>query len=86
MLDCELRISNQLVRPGIMMNDEIQNAMDLAEALVGVSDARRTRKFRAKMYTVVTNWWYKYRLIDNSEKQQILDCVNSMSYPFNRPR
>jgi hypothetical protein len=84
MLDCKNLIPNQLVKPGIMMNDEIQAAMDLAEAMEDVSDSRRTSKFRRKMYVVVNYWWYKYRLISSKEKRQILECVNQMSYPFER--
>ena len=82
-LSCYLDIENQEVRRGKFMNDEIQEVIDMVTALEDVSDAKRTNKFRRKMYIVVNYWWYKYRLINSREKRQVLECVNSMSYPFN---
>jgi len=84
MLDCYLDIENQMIRKGTFMNDEIQDAINMAEAMEDVSDSKRTRKFRSKMYIVVNYWWYKYKLINSREKREILECVNSMSYPFNQ--
>lgn len=83
-LRCKLRVQNQLIKRGTFMNDEIQDVIHLVNAMVDVSDQRRTNRFRSKMYFVVNNWKYKYRLIDNSEKREILNCINQMSYPFNQ--
>ena len=67
------------------MNDEIEDMMKLVSDMVDVTDQRRTNRFRSKMYFVVNNWKYKYRLINNREKSEILDCINQMSYPFMQP-
>jgi len=83
-LRCYLDTENQMVRRGTWMNDEIQDAIDMVNALEDVSDRKRTNKFRRKMYIVVNYWWYKYRLISSREKREILECINEMSYPFNQ--
>ncbi len=82
-LNCLLDTENQMVKRGTWMNDEIQDVIDLVNAMEDVSDRRRTNRFKSKMYIIVNNWRYKYRLIDNREKRTILACVNSTSYPFN---
>lgn len=82
-LDCYLNIDNMMTRDGTFMNDEIQEVLDLVNAMEDVSDRRRNSKFRYKMYLVVNYWWHKYKLIDSREKRQILNCVYSMEYPFN---
>ena len=82
-LDCYLNVENQMVKRGVWMNDEIQDAIDMVTALEGVSDRKRTNKFKRKMYIVVNYWWYKYKLISSREKREILECINQMSYPFN---
>lgn len=83
LLNCYLDIENMMTRDGTFMNDEIQEVIDLVNAMEDVSDRRRTSRFRYKMYLVVNYWWHKYKLIDSREKRQILNCVYSMSYPFN---
>ena len=84
-LSCKLSIMNQMVKRGTNMNDEIQDIMKLVSDMEDVSDQRRTNRFRSKMYFAVNNWWYKYNLITSVEKNEILNCVNQMSYPFNQP-
>ena len=84
-VNCELRIANQHIKKGTFMNDEIDDVINLINAMEDVSDSRRTNRFRSKMYFIINNWKYKYRLIDNTEKRQLLNCVNQMSYPFNDP-
>ena len=84
-IDCELRFENQMVKPGISMNDEIQDVINIVNEMEDVSDQRRTNRFRSKMYFIVNNWKYKYRLIDNREKREILNCIYQMTYPFNAP-
>ena len=59
--------------------------MKLVADMEDVTDQRKTNRFRSKMYFIVNNWKFKYRLIDNREKREILNCVNQMSYPFNQP-
>ena len=81
-LNCFLDIENQMVKRGTWMNDEIQDVIDMVNAMENVSDQRRTNRFRSKMYFIVNNWKYKYRLIDVREKRAILDCVNNATYPF----
>ena len=84
-LNCELTVLNQQVKRGTFMNDEIQDVIDLVNAMEDVSDQRRTNRFRSKMYFIINNWKSKYRLIDVREKRELLNCVNQMSYPFNDP-
>ena len=84
-VNCRLSIMNQMVKRGTNMNDEMEAIMKLVADMEDVTDQRRTNRFRSKMYFVVNNWWYKYRLITSAEKNQILNCVNQMSYPFNQP-
>ena len=84
-VNCRLSIMNQMVKRGTNMNDEMEAIMKLVADMEDVTDQRRTNRFRSKMYFVVNNWWYKYRLITSAEKNQILNCVNQMSYPFNAP-
>ena len=84
-LNSELKILNKLVKRGIFMNDEMEAIMKLVADMEDVSDQRRTSRFRSKMYFVVNNWWFKYRLITSMEKNQILNAINQMSYPFNAP-
>ena len=83
-LNCELTVLNQQVKRGTFMNDEIQDVIDLVNAMEDVSDQRRTNRFRSKMYFIINNWKSKYRLIDVREKRELLNCVNQMSYPFNQ--
>ena len=67
------------------MNDEMEVIMQLiSEMDDDISDARKTRRFRSKMYFVVNNWWFKYHLITSMEKNQVLNAINQMSYPFNQ--
>ena len=84
-LNCKLGVKNQQIKRGTFMNDEIQDVINLVNSMEDVSDQRRTNRFRSKMYFIVNNWKFKYRLIDNREKREILNCVNQMSYPFNQP-
>ncbi len=81
--NCWPDIENMMVKRGTNMQDEINDVIDLVNAMEDVSDSRRTNRFKSKMYFIVNNWRYKYRLIDNREKRTILDCVNNASYPFN---
>ena len=81
-LSCFLDVENQMVKRGTWMNDEIQDVIDLVNAMENVSDQRRTNRFKSKMYFIVNNWRFKYRLIDVREKRAILDCVNNATYPF----
>ncbi len=81
--NCWPDIANMMVKRGTNMQDEINDVIDLVNAMEDVSDNRRTSRFKSKMYFIVNNWRYKYRLIDNSEKRAILNCVNNASYPFN---
>ncbi len=80
---CWPNIANMMVKRGTNMQDEINDVIALVNAMEDVSDNRRTNRFKSKMYFIVNNWRYKYRLIDNSEKRTILNCVNNASYPFN---
>ena len=80
---CWPDIENMMVKRGTNMQDEIQDVINLVNAMVDVSDSRRTNRFKSKMYFIVNNWKYKYRLIDNREKRRIMDCVANASYPFN---
>ena len=80
---CWPDIENMMVKRGTNMQDEINDVIQLVEDMEDVSDARRTNRFRSKMYFIVNNWKFKYRLIDNREKRAILDCVNNATYPFN---
>ena len=84
-VSCKLSIMNQMVKRGTNMNDEMEDIMKLVSDMEDVTDQRRTNRFRNKMYFVVNNWWFKYHLITSAEKNQILNCVNQMSYPFNQP-
>ena len=84
-INCRVSIENKMVKRGTFMNDEMEDIMKLVADMEDVSDQRRTRRFRSKMYFIVNLWWYKYRLITSAEKNQILNCVNQMSYPFNQP-
>ena len=79
---CWPEIENMIVKKGINMQDEINDVIELVNAMEDVSDARRTSRFKSKMYFIVNNWKFKYRLIDVREKRTILECVNSASYPF----
>ncbi len=81
--NCWPDIENMMVKRGTNMQDEINDVIDLVNAMEDVSDSRRTNRFKSKMYFIVNNWRYKYRLIDNREKRTILNCVNNASYPFN---
>ncbi len=81
--NCWPDIENMMVKRGTNMQDEINDVIQLVEDMEDVSDRRRTNRFKSKLYFIVNNWRYKYRLIDNSEKRAILDCVNNASYPFN---
>ena len=83
-LNSEVRILNKLVKRGIFMNDEMEAIMKLVADMEDVSDQRRTSRFRSKMYFVVNNWWFKYHLITSMEKNQVLNAINQMSYPFNQ--
>ncbi|MEX1382782.1 hypothetical protein, partial [Lutibacter sp.] len=76
-------IENMMVKRGTNMQDEIQDVINLVNAMEDVSDSRRTNRFKSKMYFIVNNWKYKYRLIDNRERRRIMDCVANASYPFN---
>ena len=80
---CWPNIENMMVKRGTNMQDEINDVINLVNAMEDVSDSRRTNRFKSKMYFIVNNWKYKYRLIDNSEKRSIMNCVNNASYPFN---
>ena len=64
------------------MQDEIQDVINLVNAMADVSDIRRTNRFKNKMYFIVNNWKFKYRLIDSSEKRQIMKCIANAAYPF----
>ena len=80
---CWPDIENMMVKRGTNMQDEINDVIQLVEDMEDVSDARRTSRFKSKMYFIVNNWKSKYRLIDVREKRRILDCVNNATYPFN---
>ena len=80
---CWPDIENMMVKRGTNMQDEINDVIQLVEDMEDVTDQRRTNRFRSKMYFIVNNWKFKYRLIDNREKRAILDCVNNATYPFN---
>ena len=85
--NCRPDIENMMVKRGTNMQDEINDVIQLVNAMEDVSDARRTSRFKSKMYFIVNNWKSKYRLIDVREKRRILDCVNNATYPFNdRPQ
>ena len=84
-LNSEVRVLNKLVKRGVFMNDEMEAIMKLVADMEDASDQRRTRRFRSKMYFVVNNWWFKYHLITSMEKNQVLNAINQMSYPFNQP-
>ena len=75
----------EAIRENENSDDEMEDIMKLVADMEDVSDQRRTRRFRSKMYFIVNNWWFKYHLITSAEKNQILNCVNQMSYPFNQP-
>ena len=79
---CWPEIENMMVKRGTNMQDEINDVIELVNAMEDVSDARRTSRFKSKMYFIVNNWKSKYRLIDVREKRTILNCVNNASYPF----
>ena len=79
---CWPDIENMMVKRGTNMQDEINDVIELVNAMEDVSDARRTNRFRSKMYFIVNNWKSKYRLIDVREKRRILECVNNATYPF----
>ena len=83
-LNSEVRVLNKLVKRGVFMNDEMEATMKLVADMEDASDQRRTRRFRSKMYFVVNNWWFKYHLITSMEKNQVLNAINQMSYPFNQ--
>ena len=80
---CWPNVENMMVKRGTNMQDEINDVIELINAMEDVTDQRRTNRFRSKMYFIVNNWKFKYRLIDNIEKRQILNCVNNATYPFN---
>ncbi|MEX1382783.1 thrombospondin type 3 repeat-containing protein [Lutibacter sp.] len=80
---CWPNIENMMVKRGANMQDEINDVIELVTAMEDVSDSRRTNRFKSKMYFIVNNWKYKYRLIDNRERRRILNCVANASYPFN---
>ena len=80
---CWTDIENMMVKRGTNMMDEVDAVIAEINAMEGVTDNRRTNRFKSKMYIIVNNWWFKYKLIDNREKARILNCVNNASYPFN---
>ena len=80
---CWTDIENMMVKRGTNMMDEVDAVIAEINAMEGVTDNRRTNRFKSKMYIIVNNWWFKYKLIDNREKTRILECVNNSSYPFN---
>ena len=81
--NCGPDVENMMVKRGKNMMDEVDAVIALVNAMEGVTDQRRTNRFKSKMYIIVNNWWFKYKLIDNREKARILNCVNNASYPFN---